>query len=88
MKLLLNDSKVEVVFINIFGGITRCDDVALGLIQAFDQLQTDIPVIVRLTGTNENIGRGLLREHSHFQVAETMNEATLLAVQSVKGGNV
>lgn len=88
MKLLLNDSKVKVVFINIFGGITRCDDVALGLIQAFDQLQTDIPVIVRLTGTNENIGRGLLRDHSRFQVAETMNEATLLAVQSVKGGNV
>lgn len=88
MKLLLNDSKVKVVFINIFGGITRCDDVALGLIQAFDQLQSDIPVIVRLTGTNENIGRGLLRDHSRFQVAETMNEATIMAVKSVKGGNV
>ena len=85
MKLLLNDSKVKAVFINIFGGITRCDDVAIGLIQAFDQLQTEIPVIVRLTGTNENIGRKLLKDSNRFQVAETMNEATLMAVKSVKG---
>ena len=85
MKLLLQDEKVKVVLINIFGGITRCDDVAIGLIQAFDQLQTEIPVIVRLTGTNENIGRKLLKDSNRFQVAETMNEATLMAVKSVKG---
>ena len=85
IKILLNDSKVKAVFINIFGGITRCDDVAIGLIQAFDQLQTDIPVIVRLTGTNENIGRKLLKDSNRFQVAETMNEATLMVVKSVKG---
>lgn len=85
MKILLNDSKVKAVFINIFGGITRCDDVAIGLIQAFDQLQTEIPVIVRLTGTNENIGRKLLKDSNRFQVAETMNEATLMVVKSVKG---
>ena len=84
-KILLNDSKVKAVFINIFGGITRCDDVAIGLIQAFDQLQTEIPVIVRLTGTNENIGRKLLKDSNRFQVAETMNEATLMVVKSVKG---
>lgn len=86
MKLLLKDPKVKTVFINIFGGITRCDDVALGLIQAFDQLQTDVPVIVRLTGTNENIGRGLLKDSNRFLVAENMNEATSMAVKSVKGG--
>ena len=85
MKILLNDSKVKAVFFNIFGGITRCDDVAIGLIQAFDQLQTEIPVIVRLTGTNENIGRKLLKDSNRFQVAETMNEATLMVVKSVKG---
>ena len=85
MKILLNDSKVKAVFINIFGGITRCDDVAIGLIQAFDQLQTEIPVIVRLTGTNENIGRKLLKDSNRFQVAETMNEATLMVIKSVKG---
>lgn len=57
MKLLLQDEKVKVVLINIFGGITRCDDVAMGLLQAFEQINSNIPVIVRLTGTNEHIGR-------------------------------
>ena len=66
MKLLLQDEKVKVVLINIFGGITRCDDVAIGLIQAFDQIKSDIPVIVRLTGTNEHIGRDLLPDFDRF----------------------
>lgn len=82
MKLLLQDEKVKVVLINIFGGITRCDDVALGLIQAFDMIKSDIPVIVRLTGTNDNIGRELLRNHSRFQIATTMKEAALMALKS------
>lgn len=82
MKLLLRDEKVKVVLINIFGGITRCDDVALGLIQAFDQINSNVPVIVRLTGTNEHIGRELLRNHSGFQIATTMKEAALMALKS------
>ena len=82
MKLLLQDEKVKVVLINIFGGITRCDDVAIGLIQAFDQIKSDIPVIVRLTGTNEHLGRDLLRNHSRFQIATTMQEAALMAIKS------
>lgn len=82
MKLLLQDEKVKVVLINIFGGITRCDDVALGLIQAFDQIDSNVPVIVRLTGTNEHIGRELLRNHSGFQIATTMKEAALMALKS------
>ena len=82
MKLLLQDEKVKVVLINIFGGITRCDDVAMGLIPAFDMIKSDIPVIVRLTGTNENIGRELLRNHSRFQIATTMKEAALMALKS------
>ena len=73
MRLLLDDKKVKVVFINIFGGITRCDDVAIGLLQAFEQIQTDIPIIVRLTGTNGNMGRELLRKNNRFQVAQTMD---------------
>lgn len=79
MKLLLKDPKVKVVLINIFGGITRCDDVAYGLLKAFEQINNDIPVIVRLTGTNEKEGRDLLR-NTRFKVAETMGEATLMAV--------
>lgn len=85
MKILLSDANVKVVFINIFGGITRGDDIAMGLIQAFDQIETDMPVVVRLTGTNENIGRKLLTDSNRFMVAETMNEGTMMAVKSVKG---
>lgn len=82
MKLLLNDKNVRVVLINIFGGITRCDDVARGLLSAFDQIKTEIPIVIRLTGTNEKEGRQLL-EGTHFHVAETMGEATRKAVALV-----
>ncbi len=81
MTLLLKDPKVKVVLINIFGGITRCDDVASGLLTAFEQLKTDIPVVVRLTGTNEKEGREMLKG-THFRVAETMGEAVRMAVNS------
>ncbi len=75
MKLLLSDTRVKVVLINIFGGITRCDDVAAGLLQAFKEIDTgDIPVIVRLTGNNEQQGRMMLRD-TPLIVAETMEEA-------------
>ena len=79
MKLLLKDPQVKVVLINIFGGITRCDDVANGLLTAFSQINTDIPVIVRLTGTNEEEGRAILLG-TQFKVAETRSEAVRMAV--------
>jgi succinyl-CoA synthetase beta subunit len=79
MKLLVSDKNVKVVMINIFGGITRCDDVASGLLEAFRQIKTDIPIVIRLTGTNEKEGRAML-QGSHFHVAETMGEATEKAV--------
>lgn len=80
MKLLLSDKNVKVVLINIFGGITRCDDVANGLLEAFKQIKTDIPIVIRLTGTNEKEGRALL-QGTHFHVAETMGEAGKKAVE-------
>ncbi len=83
MKLLLSDKDVKVVLINIFGGITRCDDVARGLLEAFKQIDTDIPIVIRLTGTNEVEGRALL-EGSKFHLAETMGEATRKAVELAK----
>lgn len=79
MKLLLGDKNVKVVLINIFGGITRCDDVAKGLLEAFQQIKTEVPIVIRLTGTNEKEGRALL-QGTHFHVAETMGEATQKAV--------
>jgi len=83
MTLLLKDPKVKVVMINIFGGITRCDDVASGLLAAFEQLKTNIPVIIRLTGTNEKEAREMLRD-SHLKIAKTMSEATRMAVEVSK----
>jgi succinyl-CoA synthetase beta subunit len=83
MKLLLGDRNVKVVLINIFGGITRCDDVAKGLLEAFHQIKTEVPIVIRLTGTNEKEGRALL-QGTHFHVAETMGEATQMAVKLSK----
>ena len=84
MKMLLDDKKVKAVLINIFGGITRGDDIAEGLLQAFDQIESNIPVIVRLTGTNGDIGRELLQTNNRFLVTETMKEATISAIKSAK----
>lgn len=83
MKLLLGDKNVKVVLINIFGGITRCDDVAQGLLEAFRQIRTEVPIVIRLTGTNEKEGRALL-QGTHFHVAETMGDATQMAVKLSK----
>lgn len=80
MKLLLSDKHVKVVLINIFGGITRCDDVANGLIEAFKLIDTNIPIVIRLTGTNEAEGRELLKG-TKFNVAHTMGEAGKMAVE-------
>ncbi len=79
MKLLLGDKNVKVVLINIFGGITRCDDVAKGLIEAFKQIDTQVPIVIRLTGTNEAEGRALL-EGTSFTVGTTMADAGHKAV--------
>ncbi|MDO9680333.1 MAG: ADP-forming succinate--CoA ligase subunit beta [Bacteroidales bacterium] len=83
MKLLTSDPEVNVVLINIFGGITRCDDVARGLIEAFKYLKTDIPVVIRLTGTNEAEGRELLKGTS-FHSAQTMSMAISKSVELSK----
>ena len=62
MELLVSDPNVKAIFINVFGGITRCDDVATGLIRALEVVKTDLPLVVRLTGTNEDEGRAILAE--------------------------
>lgn len=62
LEMVLMDEKVRGIFINIFGGITRCDEVARGIIQARDELHITKPLVVRMTGTQEEEGRKLLRE--------------------------
>jgi succinyl-CoA synthetase beta subunit len=61
MRILLSDPDVEAVLLNIFGGITRCDDVANGLVAALGQIQVHVPIAIRLTGTNEEAGLAILR---------------------------
>ena len=60
MKILTRDARVRAVLFNIFGGITRCDDVARGLLAALDRMKVKIPIVIRLTGTNEKEARDLL----------------------------
>jgi succinyl-CoA synthetase beta subunit len=84
MRIILRDANVKSIFINIFGGITRCDDVALGLIEAKKQLGGDVPLVVRLIGTNEDKAREILRGTALTAVA-TMEEGVSKAIAAAKG---
>jgi succinyl-CoA synthetase beta subunit len=77
VQLILSNERVKAVLFNIFGGITRCDEVAKGLIAAFEELKPSVPFVVRLDGTNDVAGRELLREAAlpNVHPAATMNEA-------------
>ncbi len=86
-KLLSQDERVKVAFINIFGGIVRCDMVAQGLVEALDEVEMNVPLVIRLVGTNEKEGRRILEESGkNFTVATTLNEAKRAVVEAVKGG--
>jgi len=61
-KLILSDSKVRAILVNIFGGIVRCDLIAEGIIQAVREVGVDLPVVVRLEGTNVEQGKAMLAE--------------------------
>jgi succinyl-CoA synthetase beta subunit len=75
VEVILSNENVTAVLFNIFGGITRCDEVARGLIEAFEQIQPDVPFVVRLDGTNDEQGRALLAEAS---LPNVHTEATML----------
>ncbi len=75
VEVILSDEKVNAVLFNIFGGITRCDEVARGLIEAFAQIKPSVPFVVRLDGTNDVEGRALLAEAN---LPNVFTEATML----------
>jgi succinyl-CoA synthetase beta subunit len=77
VEVILSDEKVKAVLFNIFGGITRCDEVAKGLIEAFQQVHPQVPFVVRLDGTNDEEGRRLLSDAQlpGLEVCATMLEA-------------
>jgi succinyl-CoA synthetase beta subunit len=74
VEVILSDPKVKAVLFNIFGGITRCDEVAKGLIEAFKQIEPTVPFVVRLDGTNGEEGRALLEQ---AQLPNVHSEATM-----------
>ena len=75
-KILLSDQNVRAVLINIFGGILRCDRLARGVVEAAKATAVQVPVVVRLEGTNVEQGRTILRESGlNFTVADDMKDA-------------
>ena len=84
MNLILADPEVEVVLVNIFGGITRCDDVAHGIVQALAGLSRRVPLQIRLVGTNQDEGLGILREaglDAHRDMLSAVRAAVALTGQ-------
>ena len=86
VEVITWDPGVRAVLFNIFGGITRCDEVARGLIAAFEQIKPTIPFVVRLDGTNGEEGRALLAAAGlpNVHAASTMDEAAALVVELAK----
>jgi succinyl-CoA synthetase beta subunit len=82
LEVLLSDKKVKAVLFNIFGGITRGDEVANGILQALDRIEVNVPIVVRLDGTNDVEGRRILAEADAPQLhpAKTMLEAADMVV--------
>mgnify|MGYP000921594646 FL=1 len=84
-RIILSDPNVRAVLINIFGGITRCDEVARGILSAMEQVETSVPMVVRLVGTNAEEGRRILAD-ANMGTAETLVEAAQKAVAAARGG--
>ncbi len=84
MRIILTDANVKVVLVNIFGGITRCDEVAQGIVGAISEVQPKVPFIVRLVGTNATEGLKLLKG-AHVDTCESLVEAAQKAVSVIKG---
>ncbi|MCA1841132.1 MAG: ADP-forming succinate--CoA ligase subunit beta [Actinomycetota bacterium] len=86
LEVILSDPQVASVLINIFGGITRCDLVAQGVVDALGRLDVRVPIIVRLDGTNSEEGRRILQEANHPMVipAATMSQAAEKAVEATR----
>jgi succinyl-CoA synthetase beta subunit len=83
MNILLSDKNVNAVMINIFGGITRCDDVARGLVTALDEIKTEIPIVIRLSGTNAKEGLEIIKDYG-LPTVSTMSEAAKKAIELSK----
>ena len=86
LRIILSDPNVKAVLINIFGGITRGDEVAKGIVAALEQVKTNVPMVVRLAGTNAAEGRAILAD-AKMVTAVTLSDAAQKAVALAKGSN-
>ena len=85
LRILVSDPHVKAILINIFGGILRCDTLAKGVIEATSEIELKAPVVIRMEGTNVEVGRQLLSESGlKFIVAETMREAAQKVVAAIQ----
>jgi len=84
LRIITSDPRVKVILFNIFGGITRGDDVANGIVQATREFTLKVPIVIRLTGTNEQLGVEILRK-AGFSALTDMDEAVKQAVALLKG---
>jgi succinyl-CoA synthetase beta subunit len=84
VEFVLKDSRVKAIFVNVLGGITRCDDTAKGIIEARMKLGGNKPIVVRMMGTNEEEGKRLLHE-AGIETNDTMEEAAQKAVKLAEG---
>ena len=84
LRIILSDPNVKAVLFNIFGGITRCDEVAMGILKALREVPTDVPMVARLVGTNEKEGREILA-NADMITASTLAQAAQRAVAASRG---
>ncbi len=80
LRIILRDPNVKSILFNIFGGITRCDDVANGIVKALNEFKPQVPIVVRLTGTNEKEAAVILKQAS-IESADTMNGVVKRAIE-------
>jgi succinyl-CoA synthetase beta subunit len=87
LRIILADSNVKSVLFNIFGGITRGDEVAKGIIEAYNEVKPDLPMVIRLNGTNAEEGRQIIEQANipNLMSASTLTEAAQKAVEAAKG---
>lgn len=81
IKIILRNNKIRAILINIFGGITRCDDIARGIVMATEQIDMKVPLVIRLVGTNQEEGRKIL-EDKGFSAMDDLSEAVQAVVAS------
>jgi succinyl-CoA synthetase beta subunit len=85
LQLLTRNRDLKAILINIFGGITRCDDIAKGILIAREQIELPVPLVIRLIGTNEKEGRTLLEE-AGLEAASEMTAAVKKVIGRAKAG--